>query len=72
VKPWIVPLKMGVVLPFYSSRVDFRLLSGVAPTMSYARSRVAVPQVWHHVLSVRHTGSCSYSDIDVVVLVGSR
>jgi hypothetical protein len=77
---------MGVVLPFYSSRVDFTneklypagvefgllLPDNVAPTMSFAGLCVAVPLAWRHVLSVRHTSSYSYSDIDVAVLGGSR
>ena len=76
---------MGVVLPFYSSSVDFTnenlyptsvefglpLRGGVAPMVSFARSCTVVPLVWHHVLSVCHMGSCSYSDIDVAVLGGS-
>jgi hypothetical protein len=76
----------GVVLIFYSSRVDFTnenlyptgvefglsLLGGVAPTVSFAGLRVAVPLVWRRVLSIRHTGSCGYSGIDVAVLAGSR
>jgi hypothetical protein len=86
VKLWIVYLKVGVVLPFYSSRVDFTneilyptwlefgllLPSGVAPTVSFGGSHAVVPLVWCHILSVCHKGSYSYSDIDVVVLVGSR
>jgi hypothetical protein len=81
---WI-SLKMGVVLPFYSPRVDFTmrtsillgwsfgllLLGLVAPMVSSARSCAIIPLVWRRVLSVHHMGSCSYSDIDVVVLGGS-
>jgi hypothetical protein len=77
---------MGVVLPFYSSRVDFTnenlypvgvkfgllLPGGLAPTVSFAGSCAVVPLVWRRVLPIRHMGSCSYSYIDVVVLGGSR
>jgi hypothetical protein len=58
----------------YSTRVEFGLLlpGGVAPTVSSARSCAVVPLVWHHVLSIRHMGSYSHSDANVVVLGGSR
>jgi hypothetical protein len=68
----------GVVLPFYSSRVDFTirvdllLMGGVAPTMSSAGSCAVVHLVWRCVLFVRHTSSCSYSVANVVVPGGSR
>jgi hypothetical protein len=82
----MVSLNMGVVFPFYSSRVDFTnenlypagvefgllLPSDVAPTVSFAGSCTAVPLVWRNVLSIHHTGSCSYSEIDIAVLGGSR
>ena len=56
---------MGVVLPFYSSRVDFTneklypagvefgllLPDDVAPTVSFAGLCVAVPLAWRRVLS---------------------
>ena len=72
----------GVVLPFYSARVDFKnenlypigvefgllLSGGVAPTVSFAGS--CVPLVGHHILFVPHMSSCSYFDIDVAVLSG--
>jgi hypothetical protein len=76
---------MGVVLPFYSPRVDFTmrtsilpgwsfgllLLGLVAPMVSSARSCAAIPLVCRSILSVCCMGSSSYSDIDVVVLGGS-
>jgi hypothetical protein len=75
-----------VVLPSYGSRVDFinenlyptrvefglLLPGGVPPTVSFAGLHAVVPLVWRRVLSVRHTSSCSYSNIDVAVFGGSR
>jgi hypothetical protein len=72
-------MMMGIVLPIYSSRVDFTMRTYILAVWtsascfwtSSARSCAVVPLVWRHVLSVHHMGSCSYSDIDVAVFGGS-